>query len=154
MNKPWAKDFPPVSKINAYSRLLDDAIILTNINGGLLPELGDDELRMTESAFPPNTRTWRLEHEEDCVAWFHAEVSNVVLAAWQRYPSVLQQSQPKPFTEQKRSEIVDITYTVNMNGQKIPLVIREMKRNIIRAKDWLGVKVSATQQKLSRELRG
>jgi hypothetical protein len=59
---------------------------------GFLTLYEDDDLRIQEMAYPPKYRQWRLAYEEDGINWFHSGVSNIVLAAWARYPAILQAS--------------------------------------------------------------
>jgi hypothetical protein len=111
-------------------------------------------LRKAQPAFPPNRRAWRFETEEDCGDWFKAEVSNIVLAAWTDCPGVLQASLAKAFSETSISEIVDVSYTVTHGNVKVPVVIGEWKRYLIRPDEWMSNDLTSGQAKLSRELRG
>jgi len=104
----------------------------------------------------PNDRAWRLESEADCELWFHAEISNVVLTAWNHYPRVTQSSQIKPPRENSISEEVDSMYCVKDGQTKTVLTIGEMKRNLIQRMYWQAGNISrsSSQEKLSKELRG
>lgn len=89
-DKKWARDFHPITKLVVHTAVdRDGETVLANWNA-LLPPFADDDLRGGKLAFPPNRRVWRLETEEDCGVWFHTEVSNIVLAAWDDCPTVLQ----------------------------------------------------------------
>jgi hypothetical protein len=92
---------------------------------------------MAEPAREPNFRRWRLEYEADCESWFHNEVSNVVLAAWASYPGVLQTSHAGPLSlTEQIAESVDATYSTKINGERVPLVVGEFKRNLIDMEAW------------------
>ena len=80
-----------------------------------------------------------------------------MLAAWARYPAVLQTSQAKPLSSTENiPESVDTTYSTKINGRRVPLVIGEFKRNLIIKRQWQAGNLTGRegQQKLSRELRG
>lgn len=49
---------------------------------------------------------------------------------------------------------MDSTYGVYIGNQRYPVVIGEMKRNLINEEDWQTNSLRDAQQKLARELRG
>lgn len=106
----------------------------------------------------PNVRRYRLGTEDDCAIWFHTEVSNIVLSAWNATPDVLQTNQPKPRdTNNQQPEMVDVVYALaHRKLHQQPLAIGEWKRNIIRPLKWLNNEIEGkgSQANLSRELRG
>ena len=154
-DKSWAKAYPPVTNVITRSRRNADGSVWADFDGPFLPEFADDELRRSLPANLPNTRKWRLETEADGENWFHSEVSNVVLAAWSECPSVLQASHIKPLTEETIPEVVDTTYSIKMQRLRLPVLIGEMKRNLIEADEWARGKIKGKSQlKLSQELRG
>ncbi|GAB1320336.1 hypothetical protein MFIFM68171_10546 [Madurella fahalii] len=140
-------------KSTEYKTWTDKAII-ADFETPLLPDYDDDPVRWVQPAFPPNKRSWRLETEEDCTDWFKVEVSNIVLAAWTDYPAIFQVSQVKAFSDSSRSESVDVFYTFTYLNCKVPIVIGEWKRNLIRPREWMESTLSNAQQKLAKELRG
>ena len=155
-DKPWARPFKPMKNITVHSFVDNQGMSQANFDDAFFALCDDDRVRMNEPASPSNVREWRFEMEADCENWFHTEVSNVVLAAWARYPSVLQSSHIKPLTDETIPENVDITYSVKLGQRRFPLAIGEIKRNLISADVWSrgGTLTSVRQQKLSRELRG
>lgn len=163
-NKTWTKDYDPILNITVHTTLVPaGAYWLTeaDFSTAFLPQYQDDDLRYSEDAAPPNQRIWRMESEADCELWWHTEISNVVLAAWSRYPTVLQHSHIKPPIASHVAEEVDTMYTVKnspdrQNGHRTVLVIGEFKRNLIHAASWQSGDISARpgQVRLSRELRG
>lgn len=103
-------------------------------------------------ANPPNHRRGRLEQEQDCTTWLHAEVSNIVLVG---FPYALQQSENKPLREETIKEHVDVTYSVKSDKGRRTLAVGEMKRNLIEADEWeTGQLISEGQKTLARELQG
>ncbi|KAK3369103.1 hypothetical protein B0T24DRAFT_631720 [Lasiosphaeria ovina] len=52
------------------------------------------------------------------------------------------------------SKNVDSTYGVYIGNQRFPVVIGEMKRNLINNREWQSSDLGTAQQKLARELRG
>lgn len=128
---------------------------MADFEPAFLPMYDDDSIRFQEPCVAPNFRQWRLEVEADCEAWFHAEVSNVILSAWAHYPLILQSSHNKPLSEVNMAENVDVMYSMKYGNEKIPLAIGEFKRNLIRPVQWQsGETPSSSQKKLSKELRG
>jgi hypothetical protein len=79
-----------------------------------------------------------------------------VLAAWASNPPVLQTSHCKPLGEDNIPENVEVTYSVEIGGQRRALAIGEMKRNLVHAASWQGGDLSrkSSQKRLSQELRG
>ncbi|KAM0439584.1 hypothetical protein ACHAPT_000676 [Fusarium lateritium] len=115
----------------------------------------DDEVkRMSEVGQPPNSRHWRLETEADIEHWWHTEISDVVLAAWRRYPTIVQTDHTNPLRKTDIPENADSTYAMYLNGSRAPVVIGEMKRNLIRVDSWYQGTLTEPQQRLARELRG
>lgn len=119
-----------------------------------LPLMDDEEKRMSEVGQPPNPRHWRLETEADIEHWWHTEVSDVVLAAWQRYPAIVQTAHTAPLGDISIPENVDSTYAMYLGGSRAPVIIGEMKRNLIRVDMWSKGQLNEAQQRLAQELRG
>ena len=155
-DKAWARSYQPITNFFVHTRIYDDGNTYANFEPSFLPLYDDDNMRMMSPAVAPNQRAWRLESEADCELYFHTEISNVVLAAWNQYREVTQSSHNKPPSVQHISEEVDSTYTVKFSKGRTVLAIGEMKRNLIDAERWqLGdVARAAGQVKLSKELRG
>lgn len=154
--KQWTRQYPPIESVTIYffSVPEDPDTVLTDFESAMLPDYDDDYVRWAQPAFPPNKRLWRLATEEDCSDWFKAEVTNIVLAAWTDYPVILQVSHAKPFSASSSSETVDVSYTFKHLNRKVPVVIGEWKRNLIRSQEWMENRLSSGQQKLAKELRG
>jgi hypothetical protein len=153
-DKPWARPYPPIQNLSLHSSIDYDGISRATFDPAFLP-LGDDEKKRTsETAYPPNQRYWRLETESDIENWWNTEISSIVLAAWARYPMVVQTSHTNPLGELSISENVDSTYGVYVGGQRVPIAIGEMKRNLINPAQWQSGRLLLPQQKLGRELRG
>lgn len=156
-DKKWARDFHTITKLVVHTNVEHDGETVLANWGALLPPFADDGLRSGKLAFPVNRRSWRLETEEDCGMWFHTEVSNIVLAAWNDHPTVLQTCQSKPPSNtDKIPEMIDAVYALaDRRLQKRPLAVGEWKRNII-SEDWQTGKLPqrGNQANLSRELRG
>lgn len=157
-NKEWAKrNYPEIDNFNVWTRRRPDGISEANLDrGAVWPEDQDDLVRYNEPAFPPNERRWYFETEADCQLWFTTEISNVVLAAFNRYPNILQTAEGKSLTEATLPETVDLSYTVKFNGIEYPVVIGEMKRATLHpVKEWYdGVLDRKSSKQLSQELRG
>lgn len=112
-------------------------------------------MRLNEPAYPPNYRRWRLQSEEDGINWFHTEVSNIVLAAWVRYPYQLQASHEKSLSDDvAESQVVDIAYSIGPTGKRVQIAIGEFKRGIIEPEVWQSGNLARTQLPFSQELRG
>jgi hypothetical protein len=154
-NKGWLKDHPPVLRFELHTGRARGAI-QANLDGPLEPLMVDDGFRFDTPAHPPNPRAWRFSSETDVANWFHHEVSNVVLAAFQRYPALLQVAEAGPLTHIQINERVDVMYTVGHGGSKQCVLVVEMKRNLIDSAYWMKVtkRDMEGQQKLGRELRG
>jgi len=155
-DKAWTRQYPPIERVTIHSCAVpeDRSSIVADFESPLLPAYDDDPVRWAQPAFPPNKRSWRLETEEDCSDWFKAEVSNVVLASWTDYPAILQVSHAKAFSDSSSSETIDVSYTFTHLNHKVPVVIGEWKRNLIRPQEWMESRLSNVQQKLAKELRG
>ncbi|KAJ4325303.1 hypothetical protein N0V84_003524 [Fusarium piperis] len=155
-DKEWARGYVPISNIIVRSFVSDDGLTHANFDSAFMPLEADDALRMSELAVPTNNRHWRLDLEADCENWFNTEVANVTLAAWKSYPTVIQASHCKPLSSRNISEIIDSIFSAKFSGERAPLVIGEMKRNLISAAAWQSGKIldQKSQVKLSQELRG
>ncbi|KAM0436743.1 hypothetical protein ACHAPT_002454 [Fusarium lateritium] len=154
--KEWARRYTPISNLIVRSFVADDGLTYANFDDAFLPLDADDTPRMSEPAVPTNNRHWRLEYEADCENWLNTEVANVTLAAWKRYPSVIQASHCKPLSSRSIPENIDSTFSIKFAGKRAPLAIGEMKRNLISATAWQSGYIlgQGSQVKLSQELRG
>ena len=157
--KEWAKKFEPINDLRVHTRIEPDSSVTADFSSAFLPAYGDDDFRVAQPANPPNDdRDWYLRSESDGTNWFNTEVSNSVLAGFTRYPRVRQTLEAVPVREDVRvSETVDMMYsmTLESTGQRAPLAIGEMKRNLLEAREWqTGRLKSAAQVRLSQELRG
>ncbi|RSL99753.1 hypothetical protein CEP52_009560 [Fusarium oligoseptatum] len=143
-DKEWARGYMPISNIIVHSFVADDGLTHANFDDAFMPLDADDALRMSELAVPTNYRHWRLEFEADGENWFNTEVANVTLAAWRSYPIVVSRKN------------VDSIFSAKFSGERAPLVIGEMKRNLISAAAWQSGNIlgQGSQVKLSQELRG
>ncbi|KAK3363937.1 hypothetical protein B0T25DRAFT_470175 [Lasiosphaeria hispida] len=156
-NKPWARHYPTISHLIVHTTIDQNSYTTANFDQAFLPPDSDDTvLRTVVKAMWPNDRAWRLESEADCELWFHTEISNIVLAAWNRFPQVTQCSHIKPPREDSIAEEVDTMYCVKDGGTKTVIAIGEMKRNLINSQLWQKGDISSSsgQEKLSKELRG
>ncbi|AEO69952.1 uncharacterized protein THITE_2171159 [Thermothielavioides terrestris NRRL 8126] len=155
-NKEWARNYHPIRNLVVHSYHGGDGLVHADFDSAFLGSYEDDGMRMDEPAMAPNKRIWRLECEADCELWFHTEVSNVVLAGWNRYPQVTQTSHTKPPRVENIPEEVDAMYTIKYRNERTVIAIGEMKRNLIQAAAWQAGNVLqvAGQKMLSRELRG
>ncbi|RSL61279.1 hypothetical protein CEP54_006328 [Fusarium duplospermum] len=136
-DKEWARGYVPISNIIVHSFVADDGLTYANFDGAFMPLEADDTLRMSELAVPTNNRHWRFESEADRENYFNTEVADVTLAAWKRFPSVIQTSHCKPLSRPDISEKIDSIFSAKFSGERAPLVIDQI-----------------SQVKLSRELRG
>jgi hypothetical protein len=153
-NKEWARNYEPIRNFSIRT-VIQDGRVNAMYDGPFLPLYADDDLRMNEDGYPPNYRRWRLDTERDRSSWFHTEVSNVVLAAWMRYPAVLHALEARPLTEHSVPETADDLFSFKLSNQRLPLVTGEIKRNLINEDEWQnGNLQSPDQKRLSRELRG
>jgi hypothetical protein len=92
-DKAWAQRYPAIRNLTVHTTIDEDNCTTANFDRAFLPLDTDDTiLRVSVEARRPNDRSWRLECEADCELWFHTEISNVVLAAWNQYPRVTQSS--------------------------------------------------------------
>jgi hypothetical protein len=156
-DKPWARPYASIRRqsLSIHSTVCQDATVAVNFNSTFLPLYDDEEARRTsEPATSPNPRFWRLETEADAEHWWHAEVSDIVLAAWARCPGIVETCHTQPLREMRVTESVDTTYGVYINNQRSPVVIGEMKRNLINVDEWQSGNLNTAQMKLARELRG
>jgi hypothetical protein len=155
-DKAWAQAYPSIENLLVHSSVFEDGYTYANFEPAFVPLYDDDAIRIASPAVAPNQRAWRLDTEADCELWFHTEISNVVLAAWNRCREVTQSSHIKPPSVQRIAEEVDSTYTVKLSMSRTVLAIGEMKRNLLRDDRWQrGNLVDAPgQAKLSKELRG
>ncbi|RSL67862.1 hypothetical protein CEP53_002805 [Fusarium sp. AF-6] len=155
-DKRWARNYKPIVNATCRTMVASDGITYTNFDEAFFPLYEDDNLRLSQPAEPPNSRKWRFETEADCENWFNTEIVNVVLSAWNRYPSILQSSHNKPPSEENIPENIDSIFTFKSQGAKRVLAIGEIKRNLIKHTIWQrgNPSSSASQKKLSQELRG
>ncbi|KAL8404049.1 hypothetical protein RB594_009056 [Gaeumannomyces avenae] len=155
-SKDWATRYPPITgtRLSVHTRnVLGTDGKEATVAGweAMVPRFSDDQLRLNTLVQRPNRRPYRLDTESDMALWFHTEISNVVLAAWNDTPAVLQTSEAKAWTEQPGMEIADVTYSL-VGGDRPPLVIGEFKRNLVRRDQWQEGRNPS--KPLSRELRG
>ncbi|KAL8342497.1 hypothetical protein RB598_004068 [Gaeumannomyces tritici] len=127
--KDWATRYPPITgtRLSVHTRnVLGTDGKEATVAGweAMVPRFSDDQLRLNTLAQRPNRRPYRLDTESDMALWFHTEISNVVLAAWNDTPAVLQPSEAKAWTEQPGMEIADVTYSLLEPGLRClpPLV--------------------------------
>jgi hypothetical protein len=153
-NKPWARAYPPIQNLLNHTTIGQDGTISAEFEPAFLPLCDDEEKRASEPAHPPNERYWRIETEADAEHWWHTEISDVVLAAWAKYPGLVQTCHTQPLGEVSISENVDCTYGLYIGGQRYPVAIGEMKRNLIQPNDWRTSSLRESQERLARELRG
>lgn len=153
-NKAWAQLYPSIENLSVHSSVNQDGTVHATFELAFQSLLADEEKRTVEPAHPPNDRFWRVETEADAEHWWHTEISDVVLAAWARYPGIVQTSHTKPLSDVNIPENVDSTYAIYMGNQRVPVAIGEMKRNLINAREWQAGLLGSAQQKLARELRG
>ncbi len=55
-------------------------LVVADFSRAFQPEYNDDEMRLGELAYPPNSRKRMLRSEASCGFWFHSEVSNIAPA--------------------------------------------------------------------------
>jgi hypothetical protein len=89
-DKAWARDYCPNHNLLVHTSIDRDGLTHADFETPFLPRDHDDDLRLGASALPPNQRAWHLQSDADCELWFHSEISNIVLAAWNQYPAVTQ----------------------------------------------------------------
>lgn len=155
LNKEWARRNKPIANLVVHTGVGPDGVVYANFDEGFLPLYHDDTLRMSEPCEDANVRQWRFETEADCENWFHAEVSNIVMAAWTAYPTVMQLSQSKPPTAGPIPETADIVYSTKIGNTKHILAVGEIKKSVIDRGAWQSGQLPAggEQQRLSQELR-
>lgn len=161
-NKPWTHTYPVIKRLLVHTTTTgnddaEDAEVTAIFDGPFLNEYADDTMRFSEPACEPNYRQWLLDSEADGIGWFHNEISNVVLAAWARYPAVLQASHQVSLGEKKApvDKIVDVAYSIMHNDSRVHVAIGEFKRGIIFKAQWqAGRLLESRAQMLSKELRG
>ncbi|KAL8296459.1 hypothetical protein RB597_005850 [Gaeumannomyces tritici] len=154
-DKKWAKNFEVIIDlcVHTYSNVNEHGrITIADWDTAMLPPFADDKLRMDALGERPNRRLHRLYAEPDMALWSHTEVSNVVLAAWNKYPAALQTSEAKAGIDASAAETVDVTYGLPAGGRQ-PLVIGEFKRNLIDPEEWMAGSLTSSKN-LSKELRG
>ncbi|KPM34020.1 hypothetical protein AK830_g12549 [Neonectria ditissima] len=153
-SKTWTKAYSPITNLITHSRVQGDQAVQADFRP-FHPEYEDDSLRLQERGNAPNERSYRLNSEEDGVSWFHTEVSNIVLAAFTKYPRLLQTSHDKPISESRDDHTVDVAYSVYTGRTRKHVAIGEFKRGLIAAKEWQqGILDTVPQKSLSQELRG
>lgn len=153
--KAWTQSFPPISNLRVHTVVQPDGSVIGDFDSAFIPLDTDENLRQNEEAHLPNARHYRLYSEEDGVTWFNAEISSVVLAAFQNFPAVVQQSHHPP----KRNigvaiNVVDTAYTMKAGPNMANIAIGEFKRNLIRPQYWQNNGLAGDQVDFSRELRG
>lgn len=153
-DKAWAKDYRSITKLNVLTTINKRSIWESDFST-MLPFYDDDYTRLQEIAYQPNPRSWILESKQDVENWWHAEVSGPTLAAWARYPNVVQMSHAKPTDGSKVPEAVDCLYRMDLGSTKAALVVGQIRRSTIIRREWLnGTLKDSGQKALSRELRG
>lgn len=115
-DKEWARGYVPVSNIIVHSLVSADGLTHANFDGALMPLDADDVLRMKELSVPSNSRHWFLGKEADCENYFNTEVANVTLAAWRRYPTVIQASHCRPLSSRNIPETIDSVFSARYSG--------------------------------------
>jgi hypothetical protein len=154
-NKAWAQVYEPIRNLSVHSTVDQEGTFHATFDPVLLAlDEDEEERRFHEPAHPPNDRFWRLETEADAEHWWHTEISDIVLAAWARYPQIVQTCHTAPLRTVNISETVDSTYGIYVGNQRYPVAIGEMKRNLINKREWQSGNLGSAQQKLARELRG
>lgn len=155
-NKSWALNYHPISNLIIHTTVSPGGVVEATYEPAFLPLKDDDSLRLSESALPPNKREWHIFNAADRELWFHTEISNIVLAAWSRYPAVVQTSHPKPQGFNSPADEVPIAYSMQRGSIRAILAVGEIKRNVIDREVWKSGHLDAegTQERLSRELRG
>lgn len=153
-SKSWAKAYHPTSRLTVHTSVNESGSHVADFDYAFMPEYDDEELRLKEHGYPPNYRKWRLDSEADGIQWFHSEVSNITLSAFASFPSILQASHEKPLSETQTDQTVDISYSISNDNKRMPLVIGEFKRGLLRPAQWRSGKLGRQQSALSQELRG
>jgi hypothetical protein len=143
-----------MQNLTIHTTIDNEGTVHASFDPAFLALDNDEEKRASEPARPPNERYWRLETESDVEHWCHIEISDIVMAAWARYPAIVQTCHTEPLSEITIAENVDSTYGVYIGNQRYPVAIGEIKRNLINEEDWQANSLHDSQQKLARELRG
>lgn len=146
--KTWVKSYAPIRRYRLHTAIDETGMTHADFDSAFLPLMNDEEKRMSEAGHPPNSRHWRFEH------WWHTEVSDVVLAAWHRYPTTVPTDHTNPPGDVNVPQSVESTYAMYIQGGRAPVIIGEMKRNLIQANEWIRGDPGEPQRVLSRELRG
>jgi len=150
-NKKWTKQYHLIQRLNLHTLSDDNRIVFANWEA-YLPLFAVDDVRTGLSYSRPNPRRYHLGTEADCAVWFHTEVSNIVLSAW-NLPDVLETNQARPGADDGQ-EVVDVVYALaHRRSHQRPLAIGEWKRNLIKPGKWRHG-MPCEQVNLSRELRG
>ncbi|KAK5998643.1 hypothetical protein PT974_01024 [Cladobotryum mycophilum] len=154
-NKTWAQGFKSITNFCKGTRVdPNTGIFHSNFDHAPHPLDNDDEKRLKEPAAFPNLRSWRLETEADIEHWWHTEISDPVLSAWAKYPRLQQTCHTQPLSNISIAENIDATYAMYMGNLRVPVVIGEIKRNLIDQDVWQSGALTEAQTKLARELRG
>lgn len=153
-NKAWAEEYLPISRLTVHTHVRQDGAVIADFDTPFLPAYDDENLRLAELAYPPNSRQHRLYSEQDAITWFHSEISNIVLPAFTSYPPLVQTGEPPPVHGSGRAKQVDMAYTAKYMHHRTHVAVGEFKRNLILYDEWQENGLSATQRKFSRELRG
>lgn len=95
-NKSWVVNSHPISNLIIHTTISLDGVVNATYETAFLPEQNDDLLRRKAISLPPTKREWHLLSVADRELWFHTEISNIVLAAWSQYPTILQTSDARP----------------------------------------------------------
>lgn len=152
--KTWAKSYAPIRRYRLHTVVDEQGMTYADFDTPFLPLMDDEEKRMSEVGHPPNSRHWRFETEADIEHWWHTEVSDVVLAAWHKYPTIVPTDHTNPPGDVNIPQSVDSTYAMYIHGERAPIIIGEMKRNLIQASEWSGGELGEPRKKLTQELRG
>jgi hypothetical protein len=176
--KEWAQIYHGLSRnsllVHSIGGLPASPSVQVDLTTGFLPlRTPDEELRVKEPAYPPSRRHHEFHTEADIETWWHAEVSNVVLAAFHQHPKVVQVSNYTP-RHGDVAETVDVGYLVEVEektqdlisefpkvfAHKYPLAIGQIKKRAINLEKWLSGDLGdvederESQQNLAKELRG
>jgi hypothetical protein len=153
-DKNWARAYAPLQNLHIHTTVNADDTVSATFDPYFLPPLADEQRRINEPAQHPNVRFWRFETESDIEHFWNTEISDVVLAAWARYPALVQTSHTKPLSEVNISENVDSTYGLYIGNVRVPVAVGEIKRIFISPMEWQTGNLRPGQVKLARELRG
>lgn len=155
-NRSWIPNYHPISNLIVHTTISLDGVVNATYEAGFLPEGNDDRLRLNAIALPPNKREWHLLSVADRELWFHTEISNIVLAVWSQYPTVLQTSHSRPHEVSTPADEVATAYSIQRGSSRAFLVVGEIRKNVINRDVWQSgnLTTKATQNRLSQELRG